>query len=69
MKKNFNRNMNITEKSNKNDSYIMSNAKKLEIYNNNFGNSKTKNSNNSNNSGSQNNGCPSMPICRPYRRM
>ena len=27
------------------------------------------NSNNSNNSGSQNNGCPSMPICRPYRRM
>jgi hypothetical protein len=41
--------MNITEKSNKNDSYIMSNAKKLEIYNNNFGNSKTKNSNNSNN--------------------
>ena len=48
MQKNFNRN-NITEKNNKNDSYIVSNSKKLEIFNSNFGNSKTKNINNSNN--------------------
>ena len=48
MQKNFNRN-NITEKNNRNDSYIVSNSKKLEIFNSNFGNSKTKNINNSNN--------------------
>ena len=46
VQKNFNRI--ITEKNNKNDSYIMRNNKKLEILNNNFGNSKTKNINNSN---------------------
>lgn len=47
IQKEYNRN-NITEKNFRNDSYILNNSKKFQLYNN-LEHSKTKNLNNSNN--------------------